>query len=171
MFCNFILALFTVCFYHFLFWRYLNSTMTRFSSDILLPFPNSNDLNSCVCCTAVFAGNDTILTENITWDRKRFITQSKHMIFRKNKFWKLMICFCYFCQNFFSALGMAHNDPFSVQIGSKETILKRFYQLFFRTAGLQHKLWILIVSPNIFHWKSAKKSKVGLVFGTKFRQK
>ena len=37
---------FTACFYHFLFWRYLNSSMTRFSSDILLPFPNSNDLNS-----------------------------------------------------------------------------------------------------------------------------
>ena len=33
-------------FYHFLFWRYLNSSMTRFLSDILLPFPNSNDLNS-----------------------------------------------------------------------------------------------------------------------------
>ena len=47
MFYNFfILALFTACFYHFLFWRYLNSSMTRFSSDILLPFPNSNDLNS-----------------------------------------------------------------------------------------------------------------------------
>ena len=26
---------------------------------------------------------------------------------------------------------------------------KRFYQLLFRTAGLQHKLLILIVSPNI----------------------
>ena len=31
--------------------------------------------------TAVFAGNDTFLTENITQDKKRFITQSKHMIF------------------------------------------------------------------------------------------
>ena len=27
------------------------------------------------------AGNETFLTENITQDRKRFITQSKHMIF------------------------------------------------------------------------------------------
>ena len=41
-----ILVLFTTCFYHFLFWRYLNSSMTSFLSDILLPFPNSNDLNS-----------------------------------------------------------------------------------------------------------------------------
>ena len=40
------LVLFATCFYHFLFWRYLNSSMTSFSSDILLPFPNSNDLNS-----------------------------------------------------------------------------------------------------------------------------
>ena len=39
--------LFTACFYHFLFWRYLNSSMTSFSSEILLPFPNSNHLNSC----------------------------------------------------------------------------------------------------------------------------
>ena len=31
--------------------------------------------------TAVLAGNDTFLTENITEDRKKLITQSKHMIF------------------------------------------------------------------------------------------
>ena len=31
--------------------------------------------------TAVLAGNDTFLTVNITEDRKRFITQSKHLIF------------------------------------------------------------------------------------------
>ena len=31
--------------------------------------------------TAVLARKDTFLTENITQDRKRFITQSKHMIF------------------------------------------------------------------------------------------
>ena len=81
-----------------------------------------------------------------------------------------MICFCYFYQkkkNFF-ILGVVNNDPFSMQIGLKKTIFKRFYQLFFRTAGLQHKLLILIVSPNIFHWKSAKESKVGVVFGAKF---
>ena len=42
----FILALFTACFYHFLFWRYLNSSMTRFSSGILLPFPNLIDLKN-----------------------------------------------------------------------------------------------------------------------------
>ena len=31
--------------------------------------------------TAVLAENDTCLTENITEDRKKFTTQSKHMIF------------------------------------------------------------------------------------------
>ena len=63
-----------------------------------------------------------------------------------------MICFFYFCQKeFFSILGVAHNDLFSVQIRSKKTIFKRFYQLFFKTSGLQHKLLIIIVSPNIFH--------------------
>ena len=38
---------FTTCFYHFLFWRYLNSRMTSFSPDILLLFPYLNDLNCC----------------------------------------------------------------------------------------------------------------------------
>ena len=71
-----------------------------------------------------------------------------------------MICFCYFYQKKkIFILGVVNNDPFSMQIGLKKTIFKRFYQLFFRTAGLQHKLLILIVSPNIFHWKAAKKSK------------
>ena len=31
--------------------------------------------------TTVLAGNDTFLTENIAEDRKKIITQSKHMIF------------------------------------------------------------------------------------------
>ena len=42
-----ILVLYTACFYHFLFWGYLNSGMTGFSSDVLLRFPNLNNLNSC----------------------------------------------------------------------------------------------------------------------------
>ena len=55
-----------------------------------------------------------------------------------------------------------------MQITPKETIFERFYQRFLRTAALQSKLLILIESPNIFHWKSAKKSEVGVVFGAKF---
>ena len=54
-------------------------------------------------------------------------------------------------KNFFSILGVVHNNLFSVQIGSEKTIFKRFYQLFLRTSGLQHKLLLLIVSPDIFH--------------------
>ena len=56
---------------------------------------------------------------------------------------------------------MAHNDPFSIQIGSKKTIFKRFYQLFFffKTAGFQHNLLILIVSSNIFIGNQSKKVK------------
>ena len=33
--------------------------------------------------SGVFAGNDTLLKENTTQDRKRFITQSKHDILIK----------------------------------------------------------------------------------------
>ena len=66
---------------------------------------------------------------------------------------------------------MADNDPFLVQIGPQKTIFKRFYNIFFffffKTNGLQHKLLILTESPKIFQWKSAKKSKVGVVFGAK----
>ena len=50
-----------------------------------------------------------------------------------------------------SISDVSHNDLFSVEIGSKKTIFKRFYQLYFRPSGLQHKLLILIVSPDIFH--------------------
>ena len=66
-------------------------------------------------------------------------------------------------------MGVAHNDPYFVQIDlKKKKNFRRFYQLFFKTNGLLHKLLTLIKSPNIFHWKSAKKSKVGVVFGAKF---
>ena len=57
--------------------------------------------------------------------------------------------------------------PFLCKLGPKKTIFKTFFQLLFRTAGLQHKLLKLIESPNIFHWKAVKKSKVGVVFGEK----
>ena len=50
---------------------------------------------------------------------------------------------------------------------AQKTIFKRFYELLFETIGLQHKLLKLVESPNIFHWKSAQKSKVGVVFGAK----
>ena len=38
-------------------------------------------------------------------------------------------------------------------------IFRDFSKKIFRTVGLQLKLLILIESPNIFHWKPAKKTK------------
>ena len=55
--------------------------------------------------------------------------------------------------------------PFLCRLGPEKTIFKWFYQLFFITAELQRPLLILIESPNIFHGKSAKKRKVGVVLG------
>ena len=37
-------------------------------------------------------------------------------------------------------------------------IFRDFSKKIFRTIGLQLKLLILIESPNIFHWKPAKKT-------------
>ena len=80
-------------------------------------------------------------------------------------FWELMICFCYFClKKFFPVRTWPIMSHFFAN-WTKKTIFKRFYQLFFRTAGLQYKLLILIESPNIFHWKSAKKVKWVWSFG------
>ena len=122
--------------------------------------------------TVVLAGNDTFLTEtSFKIEKDSKLSQNIWYFDQIKTIWMLMICFCYFYQKqFFPLLGVAHNDPFSVQIGSKKTTFKfkRFYQLFFRTAGLQNKLLILIVYPNIFHWKSAKEYEVGVVFGAKY---
>ena len=58
--------------------------------------------------------------------------------------------------------------PFLCKLGPKKPFLGGFTNFFFRTNRLQHKLLILIESPNMFHWKSANKSKVDVVFGAKF---
>ena len=39
----------------------------------------SSSLDGIALHTVVFTGNDTFLTDNITQDGKRFITQSKHI--------------------------------------------------------------------------------------------
>ena len=41
-----------------------------------------------------------------------------------------MICFCYFCQKKKIILGMAHNDLFPVQIGSKKQFWGGFTSFF-----------------------------------------
>ena len=51
-----------------------------------------------------------------------------------------------------------------------EVVIFRGFSTFFRTTGFQLQLIILIESSNIFHWKPAKKSKVGMVSGQKLGQ-
>ena len=93
---------------------------------------------------------------------KRFITQRKTKHFDKIKpFRQLMICFCYFCpqKTFFPSWAWPIMTPFLCVLSPK----KQFLRGFFRTAGFQHKLLILIlVSPSIFHW--VKESKMGVIF-------
>ena len=58
-------------------------------------------------------------------------------------------------------LGMAHMTPFLCKLGPKMAILRDFSKKIFRTS-----YWITIKvinikieSPNVFHWKPAKKKK------------
>ena len=60
-------------------------------------------------------------------------------------------------------MGVDHTDPFFVQVGPKMIIFRGFSKKNFRITGLQLKLLILIESPNTFHWKPAKKIKMGVV--------
>ena len=57
--------------------------------------------------------------------------------------------------------------PYLWKMDPKKQFLRGFTN-FFRTAVVQHKLLKLTKFPNIFHWKSAKESKVGMVFGARF---
>ena len=56
--------------------------------------------------------------------------------------------------------------PFFCNLGTKKTIFESFTKSF--SELLDCNLLILIESPNIFHWKLSKKSKVSVVCGTKF---
>ena len=57
----------------------------------------------------------------------------------------------------FFILGVAHVDPFVVQIGSEKAVFRDFTNFFSEVAtGLQQKLLILIEPPNIFYRKSTK---------------
>ena len=92
-------------------------------------------------------------------EKDSYLSQNIWYFDKIKVFSKLKMSFCYFCQKK-SIVGVVHNDLLFVQIGPQKTLFKRFYQLFSRTAGLQHKLLILISeSPKIFHWKSVKKVK------------
>ena len=69
-------------------------------------------------------------------------------------------------KNCFFVWGMAHTDLFCASWVQKWQFLE-VLPIFFRTTKLQLKLLILIESPNIFHWESAKKQS-GCGLGTKF---
>ena len=66
-------------------------------------------------------------------------------------------------------MGVAHSDPIFTQGGSKNGIsFSEVSPIFFRNAGLKSKLLKSVESPNIFHWKPAKK--VGVVLGQNLSQ-
>ena len=58
--------------------------------------------------------------------------------------------------------------PFLRKLGPKIQFLRSFTNFFWNYTGLQHKLLMLIESPNICDWKSTKESKLGVVCGAKF---
>ena len=57
--------------------------------------------------------------------------------------------------------------PFLCKLRAKKQILKKVLPAFFLLA--YNNFLKLIVSPNIFHWKSVKESKVGMVLRKKQR--
>ena len=61
-------------------------------------------------------------------------------------------------------LGVAHADPFLWKLGPEIAIFRSFYN-FFHNFCIKTGLLILTESATIFHWKSAKKCKVGVVLG------
>ena len=70
----------------------------------------------------------------------------------------------------FFVLGVAHGNPFFVQVGPKNSNFEIFQQKFSRTTGFQLKFLILIELSNIFNWEPAKKTRVGVVLGQNLGQ-
>ena len=65
---------------------------------------------------------------------------------------------------------MAHGEPSFPEAGPKNSNFWRFQQNFFRTTAFLLNVLILIEFPNIFHWKPAKKVKLGVLLGQKLDQ-
>ena len=65
---------------------------------------------------------------------------------------------------------MAGTGPLFVQVGPPKIAISRGFTTYFKTTGLQLKLLVLIESPNIFHGKTKKKNKVGVVMGKNLSQ-
>ena len=82
-----------------------------------------------------------------------------------------MMQFCCFSQKKVSfILGVIHGAPIFAKVGPKNGNFWEFQQIFFRTTRFQLKLLQLIESLNIFHWKAAKKVKVGVILGENLGQ-
>ena len=82
-----------------------------------------------------------------------------------------MIWFCCFClKKLFSVLGVADRDPIFEKVGPKNGNFQGFQQKLFKTTGFQLKLLISIESLIVFHWKPAKKIKVGVILGQNLGQ-
>ena len=72
-------------------------------------------------------------------------------------FWKLLICFCYFCEkNCFSFWMCSKLTPYLQKLGPK-IILSIFFQNHWIL--IESIFSVLIESPNIFHYENWKKKK------------
>ena len=86
------------------------------------------------------------------------------------KFWKLVICFCYFWKKKKFVRRGPWGPIFLLRLDWKIVIFWGFSKMFFRSTGFELTLLILIEFPNTFHWKQAKnQSWCGL--GSKFGPK
>ena len=162
--------------------------MTRFSSDILFPFPNFNDLKQpCwkhnVVVNSQYSRRETIelnpvpacwsdiTEEKMLWKKTEnvkaltFIKQEWVLFHMIISAWDWLV----FVEKYHASQKIIHNSVKTCYIyfDKISSWHRGFTSFFFQS------FWILaqvinIVSSNIFHWKSVKESKVSMVFGAKF---
>ena len=72
------------------------------------------------------------------------------------------------CYYFYQKKKNSIMTPFLCKLGPKKQFLPRGFTSFFsepeNCSISKHTLLILMVSSNIFYWKSVKESKVGVIF-------
>ena len=76
-----------------------------------------------------------------------------------------MIWFCYFRKKSFLLWAWPMGTPFLHKLDQNILSFRDFSKIFSELIGFQLKFLILIKFPNICHWKSAKKIKVGAILG------
>ena len=93
-------------------------------------------------------------------EKDSYLSQNIWYFDKIKSFWKLMICFCYFCQKkCFSFRVWPIMTPFCANWSHKKTIFERFYQLFFRTNGCNTSYWYLLNPLTYFIGNQPKKVK------------